>query len=246
MRDDPLERVERFIDEIDAVADLCSVRSILSDHTKELGFDNYSYQKLVPPTGVVQKFYLSTYPRDWIWRYNEQRYLSHDMYALSAASFTRAYRWAEVGRFDDFTVDQKQAINEAREFGIKTGASVPIYGPAGARAHLALASRLPQSEFNKLFRNQRHTVSLLAGYLHERLLALQFYDKPEPSFRLTPREMEILTWGARGKTNAEIGDILGISDETVMSHFRNAGRKLGASNKTHAVAAALVRHLIFP
>jgi DNA-binding CsgD family transcriptional regulator len=38
-------------------------------------------------------------------------------------------------------------------------------------------------------------------------------------FGLTPREDEILFWIARGKSNAEIGEILGISAATVGKHL---------------------------
>ena len=61
---------------------------------------------------------------------------------------------------------------------------------------------------------------------------------------LTDRERDMLAWAARGKTVADTADILKISDETVETHIRNAMRKLGASNKTHAVAKAIYLSLI--
>jgi LuxR family quorum sensing-dependent transcriptional regulator len=64
---------------------------------------------------------------------------------------------------------------------------------------------------------------------------------PAPRERLTSREIEIMTWTARGKTQWEVAALLSISEETVKRHIRNARRKLGATNKTHAIALAL-RH----
>jgi DNA-binding CsgD family transcriptional regulator len=61
---------------------------------------------------------------------------------------------------------------------------------------------------------------------------------------LTPRELEVLTWAARGKSAFEIGKILDITKRTVDLHVSNAARKLGAANRTHAVALALLRHKI--
>ena len=55
-----------------------------------------------------------------------------------------------------------------------------------------------------------------------------------------------MTWTARGKTSEDIGQILAISDETVMKHIRNACSKLNASNKTHATAVAVLHGLIVP
>jgi LuxR family quorum sensing-dependent transcriptional regulator len=56
---------------------------------------------------------------------------------------------------------------------------------------------------------------------------------------LTSREAEVLTWVARGKSAWEIGEILRITKRTVDEHVQTAVRKLGASNRTHAVALAL-------
>jgi LuxR family quorum sensing-dependent transcriptional regulator len=60
---------------------------------------------------------------------------------------------------------------------------------------------------------------------------------------LTSREAEVLTWVARGKSAWEIGEILHIAKRTVDEHVQTAVRKLGAANRTHAVAIA-VRELL--
>lgn len=56
---------------------------------------------------------------------------------------------------------------------------------------------------------------------------------------LTPREREVLAWVARGKSAWEIGEILDIAKRTVDEHVQSAVRKLGAVNRTHAVALAI-------
>jgi DNA-binding NarL/FixJ family response regulator len=54
---------------------------------------------------------------------------------------------------------------------------------------------------------------------------------------LTPRETEVLSWLAKGKTNRDIGDILGMSPRTVNKHLEHIFEKLGV--ETRAAAAAL-------
>lgn len=56
---------------------------------------------------------------------------------------------------------------------------------------------------------------------------------------LTPREREVISWAAQGKSASQIGEILHITKRTVDEHTQTAVRKLGAANKTHAVAIAL-------
>lgn len=55
---------------------------------------------------------------------------------------------------------------------------------------------------------------------------------------LTARESEVLSWVARGKTNRDIADILGMSPRTVNKHLEHVFEKLGVETRTAAVAAA--------
>jgi DNA-binding NarL/FixJ family response regulator len=61
---------------------------------------------------------------------------------------------------------------------------------------------------------------------------------------LTAREVEILQLLAFGKTNKEIAEQLFISPDTVKTHLEHIFNKLGASDRTAAVAEALRRRLI--
>jgi DNA-binding CsgD family transcriptional regulator len=61
---------------------------------------------------------------------------------------------------------------------------------------------------------------------------------------LTAREREVLTLLARGLQLEEIAQELGIGAETARTHVRNATERLGALNRTHAVAIAIRKKLI--
>jgi DNA-binding NarL/FixJ family response regulator len=54
--------------------------------------------------------------------------------------------------------------------------------------------------------------------------------------RLTPREWDVLRNLASGKTNAQIATGLFVTEGTVKSHVKHILRKLGATNRTEAVA----------
>lgn len=60
-------------------------------------------------------------------------------------------------------------------------------------------------------------------------------------YQLTPRELDVLAWIARGKTNRDIAEILGMSPRTVNKHLEHIFVKLGV--ETRAAAAALVASL---
>ena len=56
----------------------------------------------------------------------------------------------------------------------------------------------------------------------------------DPFTKLTARECEVAAWMVEGKTNPEIGTILGISFRTVDRHVGAILRKLGVENRTTA------------
>jgi DNA-binding CsgD family transcriptional regulator len=57
--------------------------------------------------------------------------------------------------------------------------------------------------------------------------------------RLTRREREVLSWVARGKTNAQVAELLWLSPSTVRKHLENVYPKLGVNTRTAAVASFL-------
>jgi DNA-binding CsgD family transcriptional regulator len=64
------------------------------------------------------------------------------------------------------------------------------------------------------------------------------------SAALTPRETEVLSWIAKGKTNRDVADILGMSPRTVNKHLEHVFEKLGV--ETRAAAAALASRELPP
>lgn len=89
------------------------------------------------------------------------------------------------------------------------------------------ARRLGQAEFGE-------TMILLRRYSADRADLAQRL----PHVALTPRETEVLSWLAKGKTNRDIADILGMSPRTVNKHLEHIFEKLGVETRTAAVALA--------
>lgn len=63
---------------------------------------------------------------------------------------------------------------------------------------------------------------------------------------LTRRQAEVLHWIAEGKTNEEIGLILGLSFHTVKNHVSQLFQRLGVPGRTAAAACAYRAHVTSP
>jgi DNA-binding NarL/FixJ family response regulator len=63
---------------------------------------------------------------------------------------------------------------------------------------------------------------------------------------LNEREIEVLTWVARGKTSGQIAETLRLTKRTIDFHLDNARMKLGAATRTEAAIKAAIGKLIEP
>lgn len=103
------------------------------------------------------------------------------------------------------------------------------------------------------------TFELLVPHLHATYLRSRIVERdlarlaarvPAPAGlerraeKVTAREAQILAWVREGKSNHEIGEVLGISGLTVKNHVQKILRKLGAGNRAQAVAIAIESRLI--
>lgn len=137
-------------------------------------------------------------------------------------------------RFSDFApYDRREfgaywdALGEAR---IGDALCATSYGPERSIAslHLGFGTR-------DLSKEDTRALQMTGLVLTERLLDFgvpRHDDRPA----LTRREHDALGFVADGKTDWEISVILGVSEATVRFHVDNARRKLGATNRAHAVA----------
>ena len=94
-------------------------------------------------------------------------------------------------------------------------------------------------------------LELLVPFLHAAWMRTQIdglmeggVTKPAAKSILTVREIEILKWLYHGKSNVEIGMILGISPLTVKNHVQKILRKLNVLNRTQAVGKALASRIL--
>ncbi len=87
---------------------------------------------------------------------------------------------------------------------------------------------------------------VLATIIDARLARVARINVWPKQFNLSDRELEVLTWSARGKTSDEIASILNLSKRTVDFHIDNARDKLGVATRTQAVVKAAAGRLINP
>ena len=105
---------------------------------------------------------------------------------------------------------------------------------AGATGYLLKDT--PRDELFRAIRAAARGESVLAPAVASRLMTRMRAPAQES---LSPREIEVLEWVAKGGSNKEIGSALHISTATVKTHLIHIYGKLGVADRTSAVTAAL-------
>lgn len=181
----------------------------------------------------------------WMERYRAERLDRFDPVVRHMVRRQRPVTWDSFRHDEAYNGDEQLAVMErAREHGLEVGFSIPC-NSFGTFAVFSMAhSDDTAAERFGFIVPYAHTFAshLLDAALRLGCATSDACDRE----RLTPRETECLFWGSEGKTAWEIGRILGVEERTVVFHFGNATRKLGASSRQHAVSKAILRGLIRP
>jgi DNA-binding NarL/FixJ family response regulator len=107
---------------------------------------------------------------------------------------------------------------------------------AGARGYLL--KNMPPSELAQVIRQVHAGKKRIPPEIAAQLAEHMSDDN------LTAREVEVLQQIAGGNRNRDIGDLLHISEETVKVHIKHIMDKLGAKDRTQAIAIAVRRGII--
>lgn len=161
--------------------------------------------------------------------------------------------WLRTGRqplllstHSDNQVGRRQLIGELGRLGYEHVAVHGVREQLGDNASLfvfAGMAHMPNSR-------DAYLLDMLMPHLH---LALQRMlqhhggaNAPDvaPVTLLSKRELQVLHWVKNGKTNQEIGQILGISPPTVKNHLQKIMRKLNVNNRAQAVGKSATLRLM--
>lgn len=239
------EELDNYIAAINAATDLDEILDILQKQVSAFGFGKLTYWLRWPSQETKRPIFISTYPVEFIDHYLENDYQTHDMVGRLSAEKNTPFTWSDIEKELKITRMQEQIFADSSSVGLKSGGSIPIHGPHQIKATFSIANDANSAEFEKLFNYHRHELHILATYAHEKIMGLAL-EQPLAHLELSSREIEILTWVARGKTYWEIGVILSIQEDTVKKHMQHICQKLSVSNSAHAVSKAVIHGLIIP
>lgn len=231
-----------LIDRLAAADRVDSASQIIDAFMKAWGLHNVAYAALNMPTPGASRPLLSvTYSPDWQKHYAQSGYVDLDPIVRSGLGGILPIDWTEIDRSDPII---RKFFGEAQELDVgANGLSVPIRGRMGEFALFTITSNESPAGWRAMKRELLRDLMVVAFNFHAAALRSCGVAEEGP-VHIPLREASCLRWKALGKTNEEIGRILGISSHTVRFHLESARARLNTTNTTHTVAKALALGLI--
>jgi DNA-binding CsgD family transcriptional regulator len=187
------------------------------------------------PSGRVWEFFFNTWPPEFLLEYQNNDYVRVDMVPAMALLSAMPFTWVELVRDRAQTPKQIAFHARVREMGVLDGYAVPIHLPGGdVGLCVSVADHIIDDT------EQRLALHLASLYAYHRCRALGgLTEASSVKAPLSPRELECLKLVLDGKSDTDIGRILGISHTTAHFHVERVKKKLGVRTRTQAAAMVM-------
>jgi len=199
------------------------------------GYEHYCFMS---PSGVRQKAFtekvlIQNWPKGWFQQYVQSNFHPKDPVASFCRTQTKPFPWTSVPIPEADSLAREIMAVSAEDYRMRHGYCVPIYGLNGHEATISLAGREIDGD-----KDAASAVEMISIYAFSSLARLRAVSSRKT---LTPREREIVSWTASGKTSWDISVILSISEDTVNKTLGSAMRKLNANTRAQVVAESIRR-----
>ncbi len=184
-------------------------------------------------------FVRTTYPDVWVSRYLLKGYVNVDPVVQEGFSRQLPFDWREL----TLTEEAMELMVESAPYVGSSGYSIPVVDRTARRSLFSITSLLTAEAWDNFIETKNEDLQEIAYRVHRKAL-LELFDELDPMPVLSPREIECLTWTARGKDYTAIAQILEISGHTARGYLKSARFKLECATLSQAVAKAITLKLI--
>ncbi len=219
--------------EFAAAQTYAEARLMLADAVRAVGFTDFNY-------GCVnfENSMASTMDPEWIKKYLSATYWRSDPLVVEARKRVAPFLISDVFNAPPASTRETEMRQAIAPF--PRGIVIPIHCPDVGASVVAYLTPRTDAELAEIANRAASYLTLLSLRFHA---AVTRFYKFGPSTNwhksLTAREREILELASGGKSSAEIGQILGISETTTNNHIGRILKKLNVGSRAQAVALAI-------
>jgi len=215
---------------------------IMKEIASEYGLSHIAYLCLAANKSTDSSLLtaVTTFSKEWQARYFLKQYIMIDPTIERGRMAMLPFDWETLAKDDPAIIEFfKDAI---RHNVGRNGISIPVRNRRNANSMVSFTSDAPRPAWETFKKQNMVRLQHIAALIDS---ATVFDSKlPAPQVQLSRREEQCLIWVARGKTQQEIGDIVGLGPTSVRTHLDTARHKLRCINLAHAVGVAVATGVI--
>lgn len=212
----------------------------LENAAGRMGFDLFALAFDRRGAGEPASLLVHNYPDAWARVYVGFDLSGTDPIRRAGERSLTGFEWRHVEQYIPLSRGDRQLLSVARESGIGDGFTVPRHLPGEATGSCSFAVT-PNAVMPS---DMLHAAEILGALAIASARHLIGSIPPGPRPVLTERQRECVLWSARGKTAGETGDILGISEQTVVRHLKMARDRYAVHCGSMLIICALFDGLI--
>lgn len=237
-----LSEVQEFVRHTRALSTYEELEAALDGATNALGFQYFALVHHVPDPSAFHATHVSNYPSAWIEQVIAKQYWADDPIVLACQRSVASFAWSELHEVLTLSHRHREILSNARKAGLVAGFTIPANAPGELSGSVSFAVKDGKSLPYKSLPST-HYVGAFA-YEAARRIARKLSVRASPLAQLTGRQLDCVVLVARGKSDWEAAQILGISQATVHQHVQAAMKKFEVSTRTQLVVRSLFDCLI--
>jgi LuxR family quorum-sensing system transcriptional regulator CciR len=232
-----LATAQQFALAVEAAASIRELGGLVDAITREMGFRYFALTHHVDMVRSTQPaIRIHNYPADWEAFFDAEGLGRSDPVHRASHLRNLGFPWTMLRELIEFSRRDEEIIARSKRAGLGEGYTVPAHMPGESEGSCSFATvqgRTYRVEWVPL----AQFVGTAAFEAARRLSGLRRLDLDRP--RLSDRQRDCIYWAARGKSEWETAQILGIGHGTAVQHMKEARRRYGVFNKTQLAIHAL-------
>ncbi|WP_066827744.1 LuxR family transcriptional regulator [Sphingomonas mali] len=232
-----LATAQKFALAVEAAASIGELGDLIDAITREMGFRYFALAHHVDIARSAQPaIRIHNYPPEWEAYFDAEGLGRSDPVHRASHLRNLGFPWTMLGELIDLTRRDREIIARSKCVGLADGYTVPAHIPGeseGSCSFATAAGRTYRTEWLPL----AQFVGAAAFAAARRLAGVRPIDSNRP--HLSDRQRDCIYWAARGKSDWETSQILGIGHDTAIQHMKEARRRYGVINRTQLAIHAL-------
>jgi len=232
-----LKTAQAFALAVESAGNIDDLAHLLDAIAREMGFRHYALTHHVDvPRAPRPAIRVHNYPGEWEEFFDAERLGPSDPVHRASHLTNVGFHWSRLPQLIALTRRDEEILAHSRRIGLADGFTVPAHIPGESAGSCSFATA-PGRTFRMEWMPLAQFVGATAFEGARRLYGIRRIDPDRP--RLSDRQRDCIYWAARGKSDWETSQILGIGHDTAIQHMKEARSRYGVTNRTQLAIHAL-------